>query len=202
MKKLIALVLALLLPLCALAEVTAANEKTVYLSGADVTFAPIADAKLVTRDSTEEEFAAVGLQKGTMELYMQVYAVYAMMFDNAGETEVHVCGGATNDAALADLTDAELTQRCESLRTQFEDQDYEVLEVALYEALSGELFIKVAACYTYGDGYEEYIVEYYTWQIGQLVYVTIYPYNGAPTEEQLAMGQAVVDSLKITAAEY
>ena len=200
MKKLIALVLALLLPLCAFAEVTA-NEQTVGMNGADVTFVPVADAKLVTRDSTEEEFAAVGLQKGTMELYMQVYAVYAMMFDNAGETEVHISGGATTDAALADLTDEELTQRCESLRAQFEDQDYEVLEVALYEALSGEAFIKVAARYTYEDGSEEHIIEYYTWQVGQLVYVSIFPYNGAPTEEQLAMGQALVDSLRITAAE-
>ena len=79
MKKLIALVLALMLPLCAMAEIAAVNEVTVALSGADVTFSPVADAKLVTRNSTEEEFAAVGLQKGTMELYMQVYAVYAMM---------------------------------------------------------------------------------------------------------------------------
>lgn len=202
MKKLIALVLALLLPLCAMAEMASVNEATVALSGADITFAPIADAKLVTRDSTEEEFAAVGLQKGTMELYMQVYAVYAMMFDNAGETEVHISGGATTDAAIADLTDEELAQRCESLRTQFEDQDYEVLEVALYEALSGEAFIKVAARYTYEDGREEHIIEYYTWQVGQLVYVSIFPYNGAPTEEQLAMAQALVDSMKITAAEY
>ena len=200
MKELIALVLALLLPLCAYAEVTA-NEQTVGMNGADVTFVPVADAKLVTRGSSEEDFAAVSLRLDTMELYMQIYGVYAMMFDNAGETEVHISGGATTDAAIADLTDEELAQRCESLRTQYEDLDYEVLEVALYEALSGEAFIKVAARYTYEDGSEEHIIEYYTWQVGQLVYVSIFPYNGAPTEEQLAVGQALVDSLRITAVE-
>lgn len=197
MKKIIALFVALFLavmPMLSLAEA----ENVIALNGVDMAFVPVADATLLTRESEADLFTQVGLDKQSMGLYMSIYGVYALMIDNAGETEYQISALLTNDGDLAALTAQEQAQRCETLRAQYAGQSYEVLSAEIMQSANGALWVRVEASYTYSNGEVAYSVDYFTWYEGYVVTVSVFPYKGETTESQLALGSALMESVQLT----
>ena len=201
MKKLLALLLALLLPLTALAEMDEDGDIVVTLEGAEFFFTPIEGGFCVTRESSASVFNLLGLSQREVVPYMEEYGVYAMLYDAEATTEVQVCAEPTVDTDFDEMTEFGEVTMCESFRTYYSDMGYEVASVEMYYAADGHRFVRTIAAYTYEDGYVEHMVEYLTCQAGYSVSIILFPYEGAPTAAQIALGDAIADSLWITAAD-
>lgn len=199
MKKLMTLLLAGLLPLCALAELGEDGDVTVTLPGAEFFFTPMEDSVLLTRESSASVFNRIGLSQREVVPYMEEYDVYAMLFDLALETEIQISASPTTDQDYDDMDEYGEMLTCESVRSFYEDQGYQVDSVEIYRAEDGHKYVKSIYAYTYEDGYVEYTLEYFTCQAGYAVFILLFPYEGAPTEAQILQGDTLADSLWMTA---
>lgn len=201
MKRLLTLLLVLLLPLCALAEVDEDGDVVVTLPDAEFFFTPPEDTYLLTRESSASVFNALGLSQREMLPYMEDYDLYAILFDEEITWEMHVQAYAYDAGDYDDLTEYGAQLECENMRYYYKDQGYDVLSCEVYRAPEGHTFVCVRASYTYEDGVTEQQVEFLTVQGGCAVSIYLFSYLGELTEEQFAVAEAVADSLWILSAQ-
>lgn len=200
MKKLLALLLALCL-LCAsaLAEMGEDGDVTVALEGAEFFFTPIEGGIVLTRESSASVFNRLGMSQRDVLPYMEEYGVYAMLYDEALMTEVQISASATVETDFDEMNEFGETLMCESFQNYYVDMGYDVASVEIYHAADGHKFVRSIMSFTYEDGYVEGLIEYLTCQAGYSVSIVLFPYEGMPTEEHVAIGDAIADSLWITA---
>lgn len=202
MKKLIALLLLIcLLPLSALAEMDEDGDVVVTLDGAEFFFTPIEDGYCVTRESSASVFNRIGLSQREVLPYMEEYDVYAILYDAGLSTEVQISAVQTVETDFDDMNEYGETLMCESFLNYYTDMGYSVDAVEMYYAADGHKFVRTITSYTYEDGYVEYVIEYLTCQAGVSVTIMVFPYEGAPTQEHFAIGDAIADSMWIKATE-
>lgn len=198
MKRFIALLLTCcLLPLFALAEMNDAGEIVVALEGAAFTFTPPEELFCLTRESSASVFNRIGLSQRDTLPAMEANGIYALLYDAAFSTEIQVIAYPTAQEDFADLTDfgAELLRA--SMDNFYAEQGCDVQFCELYSVPGGHMFICTCLSAPMADGTPDYMVEYTTCHGGYSVNIRLYTYEAAPTEEQLAMGDALADSLWI-----
>lgn len=198
MKRFIALLLTCcLLPLFALAEMNEAGEIVVALEGAKFTFTPPEGLFCLTRESSASAFNRIGLSQRDTLPAMEEGSIYALLYDAAFSTEIQVIAHPTAQEDFADLTDfgAELLRA--SMENFYAEQGCDVDFCELYSVPGGHMFICTSMSYTYADGTPDYMVEYMTCHGGYNVNIMLYTYETEPTEEQLALGDALADTLWI-----
>lgn len=201
MKKLMALLLTLcLLCAAALAEMGEDGDVTVTLEGAEFFFTPMEGSIVLTRESSASVFNRLGMSQRDVLPYMEEYGVYAMLYDDALMTEVQIGATATVETDFDEMNDFGETLMCESFRSYYADMGYDVASVDIYHAEDGHKFVRSVMSYTYEDGYVEAQIEYLTCQAGYSVSIVVFPYEGMPTEDHMAIGDALADSLWIMAA--
>lgn len=201
MKKLIALLMLLcLLPLSALAEMDEDGDVVVTLDGAEFFFTPI-EGYCVTRESSASVFNKLGMSQREVVPFMVEYDVFALLFDEEVTMELQVSAYPTVETDFDEMNEFGETVMCEDFQYFYTDMGYDVVSVESYLAPEGHRFIRSILSYTYEDGMVEHMVEYLTCQAGYTVAITLYPYEGAPTEEQIALAESVADSLWVKATE-
>lgn len=194
MKKLFALLMLLaLMPLWAAAEAEDSGV-TVALDGAEVYFVPI-EGYCLTRETSASVFNRLGLSQREIVPWMEEYGVYALMFDQAGEMEVQIVVSPTTEMDFDEMNKYGLDMACETYESYYKSEGYDVGSVKLYHTFDGHSYVQTICAYTYEDGSVEHMVEYFTSQSGYAVSVYVFPYEGAPTEEQMTRAQGVVESL-------
>ena len=200
MKKLIALLMLLcLLPLSALAEMDEDGDVVVTLDGAEFFFTPIEGGHLMTRESSASVFNKLGLSQREMLPSMEADGVYAILFDLALRAEIQIIASPTDARDYDEMTADEVAQACEELRSRYESWDWQIETAEMYRAPDGHQYIKFIYYYTYEDGTVEYSVEYHTCQAGYSLMILVYPFGAdAPTMKQIAQGEAIANSLRIT----
>lgn len=197
MKKLIALVMALLLPLCAMAEM---DEDGVVVSfdSAEVFFIPY-ECYCLTQESSASQFTRLGLSQREVLAWMEDANVQALLFDEAFETEIHVSIAlASGMSDFDDLSVYALDMACESVESMYITQGYDVETVDMCHTINGHSYVQIVASYLYEDGYVTHTRGYFTCQSGYVVSVLLYPFEGAPTEEQIYLCEGIIDSLWLT----
>lgn len=201
MKRIIAIVLMLcLLPLCVLAEMDAEGNIVVELDGAKFCFTPIPDGYCLTRESSASAFNKLGLSQREVVPSMEVDGVYAILFDLALRAEIQICASPIDERDYDEMTAEEVAQVCEKVRKRYESWDWQIETAEMYRAPDGHQYIKFIYYYTYEDGSVEYSVEYLTCQAGYSLMVLVYPFEeGAPKVEQIALGETIANSLRLTA---
>ena len=203
MKKFIALLLACLLPLCALAELDEDGDVVVTLPGMEFFFTPIEGAHLLTRESSASAFNQLGLRQYELLRHMETYDICAMMFfanGAEGTVEVQVCAYETVETDFDEMNEYGEVLMCESLQAVYIDQGYRVGETETYHAPDGHTFIRMSVAYD-GDIGEEFLTMYITCQAGYTVVLRFFPYNGPMTDVQLEASELLADSLWIKATE-
>lgn len=197
MKKLIALLLLMcLLPLCGLAEMDESGNVVVKLEGVQFFFIPIEGACL-TRESSASAFNKLGLSQRELLPWMEANDVYVMMFDTALTCEVYVYAYPTEAEDYKDLTDYGETVECEYYRSYLSEYGYDVAAVEMYCVPGGHKFVWTDAAYTTEDGSVRHMSEYFTVHGGYCVTIAVFPAEGEVTEEQLALGDGIADSMWI-----
>jgi len=198
MKKLIALLLLVcLLPLCALAEMDEEGNIVVELDGAKFFFTPISDGYCLTRESSASVFSQAGLSQREILPLMVESDMYAFMFDTTQTYEVHVYAYPTKAEDYNVLTEYGETVECEYYRSHLAEYGYDVAAVEMYHVPGGHKFVWTNAAYTYEDGFVEHMSEYMTCHGGYMVSIVLFPFEGEITEEHLAIGDAIAESLWI-----
>ena len=198
MKKLIALLLVLLLPLCAFAELDEDDDCVVTLPGVTFFFTPPEEAYLLTRESSASAYNALGLSQREIVAWMEDYEIHALLFDAGFTCEVQVLAyEGWTDADFDDLTDYGAEMECNALRYEYTDQGYDVISCEMYYAPEGHAYIRLEATYEYEGGMVDRMVEYCTIQGGYVVSVFLICYAPAITPEQTLLVESVVDSLWI-----
>lgn len=194
MKKLFALLMLLaLMPLWAAAEAEDSGV-TVALDGAEVYFVPI-EGYCLTRETSASVFNRLGLSQREIVPWMEEYGVYALMFDAVGELEIQITVNPTTELDFDDMNQYGLNSMCEVNESYYTSQGYDVESSELNHTFDGHSYVKTICSYTYEDGSVEHMAEYVTSQSGYVVSVYVFPYEGAPTEEQMTRAQGVVESL-------
>lgn len=197
MKKLIALLLLMcLLPLCGLAEMDDEGNLVVELDGARFFFTPI-EGHCLTRESSASAFNNLGLSQRELLPWMEANDVYVMMFDTALTCEVYVYAYPTEAEDYKDLTDYGETVECEYYRSYLSEYGYDVAAVEMYCVPGGHKFVWTDAAYTTEDGSVRHMSEYFTVHGGYCVTIAVFPAEGEVTEEQLALGDGIADSMWI-----
>ncbi|MBQ7848533.1 MAG: hypothetical protein IJ343_02270 [Clostridia bacterium] len=201
MKKMLMLLLVLLLPLCAAAEMDEEGDIVVTLPGAEFFFTPVEDCFWVSRESSASQFNRIGLSQRDVLAHMKAYNIYAMIFfGNAeeGTVEVQVIAAETVETDFDELSEYGEEMLCESFRKSYIDYGYDVASVESYWAPEGHRFIRIEASWMGELGVREYLTEYMTCQAGYTVSILLYPYEGELTESQRLAGELLADSLWIT----
>lgn len=199
MKKLIALLLLMcLLPLCAPAELDEDGDVVVSLPGAEFFFTPIEGGYLITRESSASAFNRLGLSQREMVPYMEEWDIHALMYDAEVTCEVDIVAYESVETDLDEMTEHGEVLLCAEQERALADQGYDVIMVDVYNAPEGHKFIRSVMEYTYEDGYVDYIVEYLTVKAGYTVMIVLYTFDGPATEEHMALGEMIADSLWIT----
>lgn len=201
MKKLLALLLALLLPFMALAELDEDGDVVVTLPGIEFFFTPPEDMYLLTRESSASAFNALGMSQRETLPVLEQYGICALLFDEAGSCEIQVLAYEGYEADFDELTAYGADLECERLRFQYKDQGYEVLSCESYWAPEGHRFVRLEAACAYEDGTAERFVEYVTAKGGYTVSIYLFSYLDSVTEEQHAIAEVMADSLWIMPAQ-
>lgn len=197
MKKLLALLLVLcLLPVSALAEMDEDGDIVVTLPGVEFFFTPI-EGYYLTRESSASVFNRLGMSQREALAYMEASDVHVLMYDEALTMEVQIIAYETVETDFDEMTGHGEELMCADLAYLYTDQGYEVEAAEIYNALDGHKFVRIIASMADENGGVGYMVEYLTCQAGYTVSILIFPYDGHPTEEQLAMGDAMADSMWI-----
>lgn len=197
MKKLLVLLLALLLPFAALAELDEDGDVVVTLTGVEFFFTPPEDAFLLSRESSASEFTALGLSQREFLPWMEAYDIYALLFDGEISWEMQVMAYPVEYGDYSDLEGYGLQRECDSMAYSYRDQGYEVVSCEVYDAPEGHRFVCVQAVYVDDEGVREPLVEYFTVHGGYAVSICLFSYLEEMTEADLALAQAVADSLWI-----
>lgn len=198
MKKFLALLLLVcLLPLCALAEMDEDGNVVVTLDGAEIFFTPM-EGYCLTRETSASTFIRLGISQREIVAWMEENWVYALLLDQQGSMEIQIQAGPTTEMDFDDLDLYGLKSACDVIRSLYVTQGYKVESAERCHTLNGHSYVKTVAYYPYEDGAADYVVEYYTCQSGYEVYVRLFPYQGAPTEEQIYLCEGVVDSLWVS----
>lgn len=202
MKKLLALLLMLcLLPMSAMAEMGEDGDVTVILDGAEFFFTPMEGCVVLTRESSASVFNRLGMSQRDVVPYMEEYSVYAMLYDEALLTEVQISAVRTVETDFDEMNEFGETLMCESFMAYYTDMGYDVASVDVYHAADGHTFVRSMMSFTYEDGYVEGMVEYLTCQAGYSVSIVVFPFEGMPAQEHIAIGDELADSMWITATE-
>lgn len=197
MRRWIALGLMLcLLPLGTLAEMDESGNVVVKLEGVQFFFTPI-EGECLTRESSASAFNKLGLSQRELLLWMEANDVYVMMFDTALTCEVYVHAYPTEAEDYKDLTDYGETVECEYYRSYLSEYGYDVAAVEMYCVPGGHKFVWTDAAYTTEDGSVRHMSEYFTVHGGYCVTIAVFPAEGEVTEEQLALGDGIADSMWI-----
>lgn len=199
MKRLIALLLTLcLLPLFAAAEMTDSGYY-VALEGASFTFTPPQELVCITRESSASVFGRVGLSQRETVPVMEQSGVYALLTDEAYTCEIQIAALPTMDENYNEMTEngAELARS--GFEHYYQECGYDVLFCDVYSAYGGHKFIRTAMSAPLEDGTPDHSVEYLTCHGGYAVSIVMFTYESAPTQEQLALCDALADSIRITA---
>lgn len=200
MKRFIALMLTLcLLPLFALAEMNEAGEIVVELSGATFTFMPPEGLICLTRESSASVFNRIGLSQRDTLPAMEAGGIYALLYDADIQTEIQIIAYPTAQEDFADLTDYGEELLRASTENFYAECGYDVQFCEVYSVIGGHRFICISMSAPLSDGTSDHMAEYMTCHGGYCVTITLYTYETAPTEEQLALGDALADSLWIRA---
>ncbi|MBQ2952880.1 MAG: hypothetical protein IJE07_04930 [Clostridia bacterium] len=198
MKKLLAMLLLLfVLPCAALAELDGDGNVVVTLEDAQLFFTPPEGAYMLTLESSASEFNALGLSQREIIPWMEEYDLVVIFFDEAFGWEMHVQAYPCEYDDFDDLTTYALALEVSYLSSLYQEQGYEMLSIDGYLAPEGHQFICAQTLYTYEDGTPEPQVEYYTIQGNCVVSIYLMGYAEQLTDEQLAIAQAVADSLRI-----
>ena len=198
MKKLIALLLVFLLPLCALAEMDEDGNVLIALDGAEIFFTPAEGSICLTRESSASVFNRLGLSQRETVPWMEEYDVYALLCDDALATEIQVIITPTADVDYDELSAQALEMNCDGTEKYYISQGYDVTSVDVYHTPTGHSYVCTVASYTYEDGYVEHMAEFFTCQSGYTVFVVIFPYEGGLTEQQMRPCMDMVDSLRVS----
>ena len=198
MKKIIALLLVCLLPLCALSEMDEDGDVVVTLDGAEFFFTPIEDGHLLTRESSASAFNRLGMSQRETIPMMERQSMYALLFDADFTCEVHVYAFPTELADYLDMSDYGMTAQCSYYETFLTDQGYTVGVAEEYFAPEGHRFIRTMMHFTDETGSEFHMLEYHTCHGGVQVTIGLVPYAGEIIPECLALGDMIADSLWIT----
>lgn len=198
MKKLLALLLAFLLPLSAMAEWNDENNIVVQLHGVSFFFTPI-EGLCVTRMTSPMMLRRNGIDADGMQAWMQENDVYAIMTDVEESCQFVIqASPAWEDATdLDDLTEYGEMAECEYLASDMEAYGYQVAEIEMYTVPGGHKFIWALATYTLEDGSEQQYAQYLTRRGGYNIIIEVPPLDGVLTQEQLALGDSLADSMWI-----
>ena len=197
MRRWIALGLMLcLIPLGTLAEMDESGNVVVKLEGVQFFFTPI-EGECLTRESSASAFGRLGLSQRELLPWMEANDVYVMMFDTALTCEVYVYAYPTEAEDYKDLTDYGETVECEYYRSYLSEYGYDVAAVEMYCVPGGHKFVWTDAAYTTEDGSVRHMSEYFTVHGGYCVTIAVFPAEGEVTEEQLALGDGIADSMWI-----
>ncbi len=197
MKKWFALLLCLLLPLCASAEETKDGDFIVTLEGVSFTFTPPGGICL-TRESSASVFGRAGLSQREVVPFMEEYDLYAILLDEAMTFEVQLTAYPTDDADYDTMDEAAGETVVAAFRSVYEDMGCQVQSAGIYQGEDGHKFVLTCYLYQY-EGVTEYVAEYLTCQKGYAVVFTLLPYWGAATDDQITYASALADSLHIQA---
>lgn len=199
MKRLLAilLTLCLFLPCAALAELDEDGDVVVTLEGVEFFFTPPEGAYMLSLESSASEFTALGLSQREIVPWMEEYDLVVVFFDENFGWELHVQAYPCEYGDFDDLTEYGLESEVNDLNYLYRDQGYEVISGEGYRAPEGHQFVRVQALYTFEDGMLEPQVEYYTIKDNYAVSIYLMAYTEQLTDEQLAIAQAVADSLWI-----
>lgn len=192
------LTLCLALPCAAMAELDEDGDIVVKLDGAEFFFTPPEGAHMLSLESSASEFNALGLSQRELVAWMEEYDLVVVFFDEAFGWELHVQAYPCEYGDFDDLTDYGLLSEVSYLERLCREQGYEVLFAEGYRAPEGHQFVCIRSLYTYEDSTSEPQVEYFTIQGNHAVSVYLMGYSEQLTDEQLAIAQAVADSLWIT----
>jgi len=194
------LLLICLMPLSSLAEMDEGGVVVIPLEGAEISFTPFDGGHLLTRESSASAFNKLGLSQREVVPSMEVDGVYAILFDLALRAEIQICASPIDEWDYDEMTADEVAQVCEKVRKRYESWDWQIETAEMYRAPDGHQYIKFIYYYTYEDGSVEYSVEYLTCQAGYSLMVLVYPFEeGAPKAEQIALGETIANSLRLTA---
>ena len=197
MKKLLAALLMLcLLSMNALAEMDEDGDIVVTLPGMEFFFTPM-EGYCLTRESSASLFNQLGMSQRTVIPWMEEYDVYALLYDEALTMEVQIAAYETIETDFDEMTSHGEEIMCADLSYGYTDQGYEVEAAEIYNAVDGHKFVRIIASLEDENGIG-YLVEYLTCQAGYTVSIILFPYDGHPTEKQLAQGDAIADSMWIT----
>lgn len=202
MKKLIAiLLLVCLLPLCAGAEMDENGGVTVALDGVEVFFMPAEGSICLTRESSASVFNRLGLSQRVEVPWMEQNNIYALMYNLQTETEIQVMISRSLTADFDNLSPEEQLELCAGIESYYTDLGYVVEAVEMYHAQEGHSYVLSSLAFMMEDGSQGHLVEYYTCHAGYEVLVEVYPFEGAPTAAQMALGAALADSLRVQRME-
>ncbi|MBQ2952881.1 MAG: hypothetical protein IJE07_04935 [Clostridia bacterium] len=193
MKKLLAFLLVLLMCVPALAE------EVIELPDAVVTCEVPQGMYVLTRESSASAFNRLGLSQREVLPIMEAEGIYAILYDMAEGTEIHISAGPVIAQGFDEMTGDEFEQICQEYRTFYEGTgvQFDVLEG--YCSTQGMWFISSLVSQSMADGSVRSALEYYTCQAGYALCVSVYPADGIVTAERMARGQAVADSLRVKA---
>lgn len=200
MKKLLALLLCLLLPFAALAEMDEYGNMVVDLPGAQFAFVPI-DGYCLTRETSASVFNRLGMSQRDTFAYMQEYGVYAMNYDEGLTVEIQVMAWESAGDDFDDMTGFGLEAMVTSLRQDYKGQGWQVNRAEPYRSPTGHVFVCCEGSASFEDGRTEYLTEYLTCQAGYAVSVTVYSLTGEYEPNQRLRGEELADSLWITAVQ-
>lgn len=199
MKKLIAFLLTLcLLPVFASAEMTG-SDYSVALEGASFTFVPPQELVCMTRESSASVFGRVGLSQRDVVPSMEALHVYALLTDETISVEIQLIAVPTEDGDYIALKADEAESTRAGFAHYYQTFGFDVQSCEVYDVSGGHRFIRTAMSAPLEDGTPDYSVEYLTCHGGYALSITLYTYESAPTQEQLALCDALADSLRITA---
>lgn len=198
LKKLLALLLMLCLLSCgALAELDEDGDCVITVPGVEVIFTPVEGAYLLTPESSASDFNALGMSQREVLPWMEEYALYALLFDEGWDWELHVQVYTAESGDYDDLSDVGMQMECRSLGLYYRESGYEVLSCEPWRAPDGHVYVCVKALYTYEDGTVEPSMELMTVRGGWGVSIYLFSYLDEMTAEQEALALELANSLYI-----
>lgn len=202
MKKLLALLMLLcLLPLCVAAETNSDGNLVVRLDGVEFFFTPI-EGYCFTRTSSASEFGRLGLSQREVLRWMEYGSYHVLMFDKALSCQVAIYASPTDAPDYDDMTEYGEESECAYYASLLADYGYEVAAVEMYVVPGGHKFVWTNASQTLEDGTVQHMSEYMTCKGGVDIRIIVLPMEGEVTDELLAMGDAIAESMWITADRY
>lgn len=177
---------------------TALAEEVIQLPDAVVTFTPLENAYLLTRESSASEFNRLGLSQRELLPWMEQYDVYAIMWDLETGGNFHVVLEPSEDEPLESMTDAERAEICAGYVAASEEGGYFGGEAEVYEG-EAYLFIQLYTPMPDNAGVIHHVTTMYANQRGYFLLVKAFmpEKSGAGT----AKLRVLADSVRISIPE-